>query len=324
MKSFSYVAAGSVQEAVAALQRAGEQGVPVGGGTDLVGLMKNRVVTPEVVVDLKTIGPLNYIEETADGGLRIGAATTVTDVVQHGLIRQRWPLLHEAARRVASLQIRNQGTVGGNLCQRPRCWYYRNLLTPCLRRDGTYCSAVLGDNRYHAILGGAGCFIVHPSDLAPALIALDAEATIAGPGGTKTLPLEEFFVLPRQDLHRENILRPGEILTEVRVPPPMAGGRQVWLKVRTREVWDFAILSVACQIQVVGSAIRDIRLVLGAVAPAPWRCHRAESLLRGAPLTPEAVENAIQAELAQARPMTHNAYKIDLAAALMRRAILGE
>lgn len=324
MKSFSYVAPGSVQQAVGALRRAGAQGAPLGGGTDLVGLMKNRVVTPEVVVDLKTIGPLSYIEETGGGDLRIGAATTVADVERHGLIRQRWPLLHEAARRVASQQIRNQGTVGGNLCQRPRCWYYRNPLTPCLRRDGTYCSAVLGDNRYHAILGGAGCFIVHPSDLAPALIALDAEATIAGPDGARTLPLEEFFVLPRQDLHRENILRPGEILTEIRLPPPMEGGRQVWHKIRTREVWDFATVSVACQIQVVGSAIRDIRLVLGAVAPAPWRCHTAERALRGAPLTPEAVEEAVRAELAQARPMTHNAYKIDLAAELMRRAILGE
>lgn len=324
MKSFSYVAAGSVQQAVGALRRAGDQGAPLGGGTDLVGLMKNRVVTPEVVVDLKTIGPLSYIEETGDGGLRIGAATTVTDVEQHGRIRERWPLLHEAARRVASQQIRNQGTVGGNLCQRPRCWYYRNPLTPCLRRDRTYCSAVLGDNRYHAILGGAGCFIVHPSDLAPALIALDAEATVAGPDGSRTMPLEQFFVLPRQDLHRENVLRPGEILAEVRVPPPMEGGRQVWIKVRTREVWDFAILSVACQMQVVGTAIRDIRLVLGAVAPAPWRCHTAERLLRGAQLSPETVDQAVRAELAQARPMTHNAYKIDLAAQLMRRAILGE
>lgn len=324
MKSFSYVAAESVQRAVGALQRAGEQGVPVGGGTDLVGLMKNRVVTPELVVDLKTVDRLAHIEETPEGGLRIGAATTVADVQYHPRIRERFPLLHEAASRVASQQIRNQGTVGGNLCQRPRCWYYRNPLTPCLRRDHTYCSAVLGDNRYHAILGGAGCFIVHPSDLAPALIALDAEAVIEGPGGTKRMPLEKFFVLPRQDLHHENVLKPGEILAEVVVPQPMSSGRQTWLKFRTREVWDFAVLSVACQLQVVGTAIRDIRLVLGAVAPAPWRCHTAEGLLRGAQLTPDVVDGAIRAELAKARPMTHNAYKVELAAELMRRAILGD
>lgn len=323
MKSFQFVAPSSVGQAVNALNRANGEGAPMGGGTDLVGLMKSRIVNPEVVVDLKVVDQLAYIQAAAGGGLNIGAATTVADVQFSEEVKAQYPLLQQAASKVASQQIRNQGTVGGNLCQRPRCWYYRNTLTPCLRRDGTYCSAVLGENKYHAILGGAGCFIVHPSDLAPALIALDATAKIVGPDGEKTVPMEKFFVLPKQDLHNENILKDGEILAEVQIPAPMHGARQVYLKHRIREVWDFAILSVACQMQVQGNNIRDIRLVLGAVAPAPWRCHAAETILRGATLTPEIVDQAIKAELAKARPMTDNAYKIDLAAEMMREALLG-
>lgn len=322
MKSFAYEPAATVTEAVAKLQRAGGGGAPMGGGTDLVGLMKNRVVNPETVVDLKVVDALHYIRP--DGpGMVIGAATAVADVQFSPEVAQAYPLLQKAASLVASQQIRNQGTVGGNLCQRPRCWYFRNTLTPCLRRDGTYCSAVLGENKYHAILGGAGCFIVHPSDLAPALIALGARAKINGPDGVRVVDMEEFFVLPRQDLHHENILKPGEILEEVQIPAPMVGAKQVYLKHRIRQVWDFAILSVACQMQVQGTNIRDIRLVLGAVAPAPWRCHAAEQVLKGATLTPETVEKAISAELAKARPMTQNGYKVELAAEMMRQALLG-
>jgi xanthine dehydrogenase YagS FAD-binding subunit len=321
MKSFEYQAASSVGEAVARLQQAKGTGAPMGGGTDLVGLMKNRVVNPELVVDLKVVDSLTYIRRQ-DGGFALGAATTVADVQFSAELGSDYPLLRKAASLVASQQIRNQGTVGGNLCQRPRCWYFRNTLTPCLRRDGTYCSAVLGENKYHAILGGAGCFIVHPSDLAPALIALDARAKITGPGGSRVVPMEEFFVLPKEDLHHETILKADEILEEVQIPAPMQGAKQVWLKHRIRQVWDFAILSVACQVQVRGTAVSDIRLVLGAVAPAPWRCHTAERLLRGSALTPENVDRAIAAELAKARPMTQNAYKIELAAELMRQALL--
>lgn len=321
MKSFEFVRPASTNQAVAALQKAKESGSPMGGGTDLVGLMKSRIVNPEVVVDLKVVDALTYIRANG-GGFEIGAATTVADVQFSQEIGKSHPMLQKAASVVASQQIRNQGTVGGNLCQRPRCWYYRNTMTPCLRRDGTFCSAVLGENKYHAILGGAGCFIVHPSDLAPTLIALDARAKISGPEGSKVVPMEQFFVLPKDDLHNENILQPGEILEEVQLPAPMQGGKQVFLKHRIRQVWDFAILSVACQMQVQGNAIRDVRLVLGAVAPAPWRCHIAEEILRGATLSPEVVDRAIKAELAKARPMTQNAYKIDLAAAMMRQALL--
>lgn len=322
MKSFEYSAASTVNDAVGKLQRAKGAGLPMGGGTDLVGLMKSRILTPELVVDLKVVDALSYIRQSGTG-FNVGSATTVADVQFSKELEGAYPLLTSAASQVASQQIRNQGTVGGNLCQRPRCWYYRNTQTPCLRRDNTYCSAVLGENKYHAILGGAGCFIVHPSDLAPALIALGAQAKIAGPAGPKVVPLEEFFVLPKQDLHHENILQPGEILEEIQIPAPMAGAKQVFLKHRIRQVWDFAILSVACQLQVQGTAVRDIRLVLGAVAPAPWRCHAAEQVLRGSALTPENVERAIKAELSKARPMTQNGYKLELAAEMMRQALLG-
>lgn len=323
MKSFDFVPAASVQTAVASLQKAKGNGLPMGGGTDLVGLMKNRIVTPEVVVDLKVVDSLSYIHKDGDG-FRLGAATAVADVQFANDLAKDYPLLTTAAALVASQQIRNQATVAGNLCQRPRCWYFRNTMTPCLRRDNSYCSAVLGENKYHAILGGAGCFIVHPSDLAPALIALDATAKVTGPTGSKVVPLEAFFVLPKDDLHHETILQPGEILEEIAIPRPMTAARQVFLKHRTRQVWDFAILSVACQIQVQGTSISDVRLVLGAVAPAPWRCHAAEKVLKGAALTPEVVDRAIKAELAKARPMTQNAYKIDLAAEMMRQALLGQ
>lgn len=322
MKSFEFVPASSVQTAVASLQNAKGNGMPMGGGTDLVGLMKNRIVNPEVVVDLKVVDSLSYIRRDA-GGFQLGATTTVAEVQFSSDLSKEYPLLTTAASLVASQQIRNQGTVAGNLCQRPRCWYYRNTMTPCLRRDNSYCSAVLGENKYHAILGGAGCFIVHPSDLAPALIALDATAKVTGPDGSKVVPMEQFFVLPKDDLHNENILKPGEVLEEISIPKPMNGSRQVFLKHRIRPVWDFAILSVACQIQVQGNNIADLRLVLGAVAPAPWRCHIAEGMLKGAQLTPDNVDRAIKAELAKARPMTQNEYKIELAHAMMRQALLG-
>lgn len=322
MKSFQFVPANSVQSAVAALNNAKGNGAPMGGGTDLVGLMKNRIVNPEVIVDLKVVDNLSYIKREGSG-FRIGATTPIADIQFSKELAEAYPLLTQAASLVASQQIRNQGTVGGNLCQRPRCWYFRNTMTPCLRRDNSYCSAVLGENKYHAILGGAGCFIVHPSDLAPAMISLGAIARVSGPAGTREMALEDFFVLPKEDLHHENVLKPGEILEEITLPAPMEGSRQIYMKHRIRQVWDFAILSVACQIQVQGSNIRDIRLVLGAVAPAPWRCLAAEQVLRGATLSADLVDRAIKAELSKARPMTENAYKIDLAAEMMRQAILG-
>jgi len=323
MRSYDFTAPRTVHDAVTALQSAGLIGAPVAGATDMSGLLKNKVITPESLVDLTAIDELGHINKTPDGGYLIGATARISELVEHPDIARTHPLLHEAASTVASPQIRNQGTVGGNLCQRPRCWYYRNPATPCLRRDSTYCSAAIGENQYHAILGGAGCFIVHPSDLAVAFIALDATAKIAGPGGSRTVPMEKFFVLPKDDLHHENVLKPGEILAEIQVPPPMAGARQVWFKHRIRQVWDFAILSVALQLQMSGNRISDVRLVLGAVAPAPWRAHLSEQVLQGNTLTPDLVEKAISAELSKARPMTDNAYKIELAGQLMRQALLG-
>ncbi len=320
MKSFVYAAPKAIAEATALLAGMGEKALPLAGGTDLVGLMKSRLVVPENLVDLKEIPNLSYIREEG-AEVRIGATTTVAEVAASALLQKRYPLLTRAAGLVASTQIRNIGTLGGNLCQRPRCWYFRNGMTPCLRRDNTYCSAVLGENQYHAILGGAGCFYSYPGDLGPALMALGARAKVTGPKGSRVISLEEFYVLPARDVRRETALAPGEILEEVQIPAWPQSARGVYLKFRQRNVYDFAIASVALNLQLEGGLVRDLRLVLGAVAPVPWRALVAEAVLKGQKLTAELIDKAITAELANARPMSGNAYKVELVGQLIRQAV---
>ncbi|HKA34399.1 MAG TPA: xanthine dehydrogenase family protein subunit M [Candidatus Binatia bacterium] len=324
MKSFENVDPKSVKEAVGLLQKFSnekKQAAVVGGGSEYLQLMKVRVATPDYIVNLKTIPGLSYIKEDS-GGFRIGALTTLADLEEHKGVQEKLLFLSQAAGEAASPQIRNAGTVAGNLCQRPFCWYFRSASHVCLRKGGEICYSVAGDNRYHAILGGGPSYIVHPSDLAPALVALDAKIKIAGPAGEKTIPLEKFFVTPQVNARRENILGPADIVTEIQVPMPKAGSKGFYYKVRERQAWDHAIVSVATVVQSAGGTVRDARVVLGGVAPIPWRVPKAEESLRGKAIDDGAAQRAAEVALDGARPMKDNVYKIDLAKNLVRRALV--
>jgi xanthine dehydrogenase YagS FAD-binding subunit len=319
LPKFEYVRAGSTGDAVRLL---GSDGSRLhAGGTDLLGCLHDGVFGAERLVSLRDVEELRGIETTTDGSLRIGAMTTVIEVAESSLVKERFPGLAQAASDVASPQLRNQGTLGGNLCQRPRCWYFRGDFH-CAKKGGDECYAVGGENRYHAILGGGPCFIVHPSDTAPMLMALGAAARIAGPDGERTVPLEEFFVLPETDLHRENVLDPGEILTEVLVPPPRPYTRSSYRKVRERGSWDFALVSVALAATMNGAKVADARVVLGGVAPVPWRSKEAEAAIRGKTLDERSASQAATAAVTDAMPLDRNEYKVPLLQGAMEESLL--
>jgi xanthine dehydrogenase YagS FAD-binding subunit len=293
------------------------------GGTDLIGAMKDHLQDHRVktLVHIKDVPNLNKI--TFEGGtLRIGAAATVADVENSAIIREKFPLLSMAAAQVASPQIRNMGTIGGNLNQRPRCWYYRSESYNCYKKGGDFCFAVTGENQYHAVLGGELCYIVHPSDTAPALVALNATARIVGETGERTVPFEQYFTGPRIDVKRENVLGPTDVLAEITVPEPKAGSKGVYLKIRERSVWDFATVSVAVQIASSNRMVDDARIVLGGVAPTPLRVARAEDVIKGKTLDDGLAKQAADAAFLGARPMTSNGYKVDMGKELVRRALL--
>jgi xanthine dehydrogenase YagS FAD-binding subunit len=293
--------------------------LPYAGGTDALARMKEGLITPEQVIDLKTIAELSGIKENKKE-IDIGAVTTLSDLAAHPAI-QAITGLREATLSVATLQLRNRGTVGGNLCQRPRCWYYRSRRFPCLRKGGDVCFAVNGENKYHAILGGDPCFIVHPSDLAPMLVALQAGVMIRHPRGENRLALEEFFTLPAKDVRHENVLAPQEIVTRILVPKNKLV-RSHYIKFRERQSFDFAMVSVAVAAQVGGKAVRDLRIVYGGVAPKPWRARKAEEVLEGKTVTEELLAQAAKVELAEAMALDQNGYKIILAKNLLKRAML--
>ena len=293
---------------------------PLAGGTDLLAEIKEGVVEPETLVNLASVGSLSGIAFTEDG-VNIGAMTTLADLANDERTERDYPALAQAVASVATPQIRNVGTVGGNLCQRPRCWYYRSPLFDCRKKGGDICFAVEGSSKYHAILGGVDCYIVHPSDLAPVLVALDANANIVGPNGQRTLPLEKFFVGPERNLESETALEAGEIVTSVFVPKPAQGQRSVYLKARERQTQEFALASVAASLQVRDGAVERAAIVLGGVAPTPWRAVHSEDALHGASvseLDPEAIG---QMAVRDAEPLRDNQFKIRLAASLVARAL---
>jgi xanthine dehydrogenase YagS FAD-binding subunit len=324
MKSFENIDVKSVKEAVGLLQKYNNEkksAAVVGGGSEYLQLMKVRVATPDYLLNLKTIPGLSYIKDDT-GGFRIGALTTLTEIEEHKGVQEKLLFLSQAAGEAASPQIRNAGTIAGNLCQRPFCWYFRSASHTCLRKGGEVCFTVAGDSRYHAILGAGPSYIVHPSDLATPLVALGAKIKIAGPAGEKTMPLENFFVLPQVNYRRENILGPAEIVTEIQVPLPKAGSKGFYHKVRERQAWDHAIVSVAAVVQSGGGSVRDARVVLGGVAPVPWRAPKAEEFLRGKPMDEAAAQKAGEIALDGAKPLKDNVYKVGLAQALVQRALL--
>ncbi|MGH2377384.1 MAG: FAD binding domain-containing protein [Candidatus Limnocylindria bacterium] len=328
MRQFELYDATTVAEAVELLRRNSTRAVKVlGGGSDLVGgVMKDWVAgagmpIPEVLIDLTTIKELSAITAGGDG-LTIGAAATLTDVIGSPDVTSRFPMLVQAAESVASPLIRNFGTVGGNINQRPRCWFFRGEDFNCYKKGGDFCYAVTGDNRYHAIIGGELCYIVHPSDTATALLALNASAKIAGVEGERTVLFDEFFIGPREDVLRENVLKPTEFMTQVTVPNPADGTKQGWTKLKDRQVYDFALVSVATSFTVDGDNWKDGRVVLGGVAPVPYRATVVEDALRGKNIK-DTVRQAAAAVRTVARPMSLNGYKVDLVQGLIERTILG-
>jgi xanthine dehydrogenase YagS FAD-binding subunit len=310
LPSFDYVRPKSVQAAAAQLSAEGARAHA--GGTDLMGCLRERIFPVGKVVSLNDLRELRGVSETAEGGLRIGALTTLSALAEHPVVRQRYAGLAQAAAEVGSPQLRNQGTIGGNLCQKPRCWYYRADFT-CLRKGGGTCFAVDGENQFHCIFGGGGtCFIVHPSDTAPALTAFNATVRVAGPKGVRSVPLDKFFVLPEIDVQRETVLAQGEIVTEIRIPPPGPGTRSSYRKVRARRSWDFALAGVALALRFDGRRVVGGRVVLSGAAPVPWRSAAVEQAIHGRELTPEVVAAAGKAATAGAEPLEKNGYKIPL------------
>lgn len=317
MTPFAFARAADAADAVARGNMPGTR--YLGGGTNLVDLMRETVEHPAMLVDVT--GLSGAIDERPDGSLLIGAAATNTALAEHRAVRTRFPLLTRAITAGASPQIRNMATVGGNLLQRTRCGYfYDSDGSRCNKREpGQGCDALEGFNRMHAILGAsAHCVATHPSDMCVALAALDAIVHLQGTGGARTVPLTEFHLLPEDHPERETVLRPGELVTAIELPPLAFAARSGYRKVRDRASYAFALVSVAAALDVHDGVVRDVRLALGGVAHKPWRAWTAEAMLKGRPATEELFAAAAAAELADARPLRDNAFKIDLA----RRAIV--
>jgi xanthine dehydrogenase YagS FAD-binding subunit len=317
--NFSYVRPDTLAEAIRHL---GAPGAKVhGGGTDLLGCLRDRIQEVRTVVSLTRLAELRGIAE-AGGELRIGALTTIAEVARHPLVNERCAALAQAAASVGSPQLRNQGTIGGNLCQRPRCWYFRGDFR-CARKGGDTCYAMGGENQYHGIFGGSACLIVHPSDTATALVALGARVSMTGPRGTRTVPLESFFVLPEQDVTKENVLEPNEILTEVLVPAAPADFVSAYRKVRARGAWDFALAGLAVALSFKQGRVDTARVVLGAAAPIPWRAKDAEKLLVGSRLDPRTIGLVAAAAIKNAAPLEQNGYKLAMFRGLVPEVLEG-
>jgi xanthine dehydrogenase YagS FAD-binding subunit len=324
MKAFEYLDAQDLRSASQALGRDPERASLLAGGIDLLSQLKEHLIEPDRVVNIKSVPGLTVLKADAKG-LSLGPLVTLSTIEQHPAIQREYAALAEAARSVASPQIRNVGTIGGNLCQRPRCWYFRDEAIKCLKKGGNRCYAVddEADNKYNAIIGGGPSYIVHPSDCATALVALGATVTYLDHSGKeKTVPAEQFFILPRDNVRKENVLEHGEIVTGVAVPALAKGTRSAYIKFKEKDSMDWAISAVAVRAQTDASGtIHDIRVVLGGVAPAPWRSKEAEAVLRGKKFSRETVNAAAEAALKNARPLSKNAYKVPLTKVLVRRAV---
>src|ERR1700686_3106393 len=313
----------SVDDALALQARHGAKAWVLAGGLDSFDWFKDRIKRPEVVIDLSQVKELTGVRSVGDG-LEIGAMTTLTEVVRHPIVQQKYGILPQAAEAAASPQIRNQGTLGGNVSQDARCWYYRGGW-PCYRAGGNICYAdtPTGLNREHAILDADRCVAVNPSDTAPALIALDAKMVVRTPKGERVVNAEDYFIGPAIDITRMTILRPGDLLTAIRIPSTRAGSQFYFEKVRDRSVWDFALVNVAAAVVTSGSSIERIRLVVNGVAAHPVRLTAVEAAVVGKPRNEETAEMAGQLAIQGAQPLQYNGYKVPLLRNLVKRAIRG-
>jgi xanthine dehydrogenase YagS FAD-binding subunit len=313
-----------VDDALTLVERHGSDAWIMAGGLDTFDWLKDRSKRTNVVIDLSQLGELRGIKEV-DGGLEIGALTTLTEVVRHPVVKEKFGLLMEAAELVASPQIRNQGTLGGNVSQDTRCWYYRSGWT-CYRAGGNICYAdtPTAINREHAILQADRCVAVSPSDTAPALIALDAKMVIRSRGGERVVEAQQYFVGPAIDITRMTTLRPGELLVAIRIPSTWAGAQFYFEKVRDRQVWDFPLVNVASAMKASGGTIQQMRIAVGAVAATPLRLESVEAAVSGKPRNEETADMAGRMAVDGAQPLRYNGYKIPLMRNLVKRAIRGQ
>jgi xanthine dehydrogenase YagS FAD-binding subunit len=323
MPAFELFQPASIADALSLLDRYGSDAWVFAGGLDSFDWLKDRIKRPRYVVDLGAVSELKGIRERA-GGLEIGAMTTLTDVVRHGVVRERYAILTEAAEAAASPQIRNQGTIGGNVSQDTRCWYYRSGWS-CYRAGGNICYADTPEaiNREHAILGADRCVAVNPSDTAPALIALGASMVVRSASGERVVDAEDYFVGPGTDITRMNVLQPRELLTAIRLPGDWAGSKFYFEKVRDRQVWDFALVSIASVMVMSGETIQNMRIVVNGVAAKPLRLVAVEQFVKGKPRNEATAAAAGEMAIEGAQPLRFNAYKVPLMRNLVKRAIRG-
>ncbi len=319
MKSFAYVNAANEKEAIAALGPERGKFLPLAGGMDLLALMKDYVAQPDRLVNVKNLD--RNIAKASDGGLRIGAAVTIADLASHADVARMYPALVQAAEEVGTPQIRNAGTVGGNLNQRPRCWYYRNEEFDCLKKGGSRCFAVDGENQYHAIFGGGPCHIIHPSSLAVPAMALGAKFRVVGPAGEREIAAEQYFVMPDRNIFGETVLQPNELLTHVILPPP-GSAKSATYEVRYKQSHDWPLGAATAVLDMSGTTVRGARIVMGAVAPIPWRSQGAEAALVGKAITEQTAMAAADAAVLGAKPMSQNGYKVQIARTAVKRAIM--
>jgi xanthine dehydrogenase YagS FAD-binding subunit len=324
MPAFELFQPASVSDALGVLDRHRADAWVMAGGMDTFDWLKDRIKQPKVVVDLGMVNELRGIKD-AGGGLEIGAMTTLTTIANDAMVKERFPLLAEAALIVASPQIRNQGTLGGNVSQDARCWYYR-AGWPCYRAGGNICYAdtPTAINREHALFNADRCVAVNPSDTAPALIALDAQFVIKNGDNERVVPAEEFFIGPGIDITKLTSLQPGDLLTAIRIPATWAGKGHYFEKVRDRMVWDFALVNIAAAINASGSSISDARMVVNGVSATPYRLHNVEAFIKGKSRDKATADQAAEMAVEGAVPLRHNAYKVPLMKALVKRAIRGD
>ena len=322
MRPFEFATPTAKEQAVSLLGANWSDAQVLAGGTDLLALMKDDVVSPKRLVNIKSISGLNTVSFVAATGLRVGALVRLQELADNAEVRRHYPMLASAAGDAASPQIRSMATLGGNLCQRPRCWYFRNGFG-LLPKDGEGKSLVLqGDNRYHAILGNDGpAYFVSPSSVAPALVALGARVRIFGAGGAREVPLEKFFVIPRGENEREHDLKPNEIVTEILVPSS-GGARTGNYEVRQKEAFDWPLATASVALAMNGNNVRSARVVLGHVAPVPWLSAEAEAALVGKTINEQTADAAGRASVATAKSLGRNAYKIQLARVAVKRVLL--
>ena len=322
MEAFEYAHPTTQREAIGLLGSSWNDAAVLAGGTDLISLMKQYVVTPKRVVNIKNVEGLKGIHAGAEG-VRIGALVTMDELLDDATIRSEFPALTQAAAGITSPQIRSMGTVGGDLCQRPRCWYFRNGYGLLARDERGKSLVPAGENRYHAILGNSGpAYFVSPSSLGPALIALEAKLQLAGPSSQREVRASEFFVIPKSDGERENVLKPNEVLTHIFIPASSRGFRSATYEVRHKTALDWPLAAAAVAFKQEGGTIREGRIVLGHVAPTPWQAREAEKELEGKSITESAAASVGEAALRGAKPLSQNGYKVQLAKVAVKRALL--